>query len=211
MLAPPRPPSHDEFEALIPEARARQVRRRLLGAAGIAAVAALALGLYAVFGGTQRQSTSRSRAGAAAGLCRSSQISISVPGLSGVIEEGRTGLFVMMNKGSSPCTLPLRPPRATITRLGVPLPVRQVRGRGIVLASWQPLRTIHLLKPGDKAAISSYWQNWCGPPHSYRAMFAEHYRFDSRLTIALPIGPHPFCSDRRATSTIRVSPPLLAR
>jgi hypothetical protein len=36
MIAPPKPPSHDEREALIKEARARQLRRRLLGAASMA-------------------------------------------------------------------------------------------------------------------------------------------------------------------------------
>ena len=36
MIAPPKPPAHDELEALIKEARERQLRRRLLGAAGIA-------------------------------------------------------------------------------------------------------------------------------------------------------------------------------
>ena len=44
MIAPPRPPSHDELEALIKEARARQLRRRLLGAAGVAIAAALGNG-----------------------------------------------------------------------------------------------------------------------------------------------------------------------
>jgi hypothetical protein len=37
-LAPPKP-SHDELEALIKEARQRQLRRRLLGAAGVAIAA----------------------------------------------------------------------------------------------------------------------------------------------------------------------------
>ena len=43
MTAPPKPPPHDELEALIKEARARQLRRRLLGAAGIAVAAATGL------------------------------------------------------------------------------------------------------------------------------------------------------------------------
>jgi hypothetical protein len=50
MIAPPRPPSHDELEALIKEARARQLRRRLLGAASIATAAAAGLGIYATLG-----------------------------------------------------------------------------------------------------------------------------------------------------------------
>jgi hypothetical protein len=52
MIAPPRPPAHDALEALIREARARQLRRRLLGAAGFAIAAALGLSIYASLGGS---------------------------------------------------------------------------------------------------------------------------------------------------------------
>jgi hypothetical protein len=47
--SPPRPPSHEELDALIREARQRQLRRRLLSAAAIATTAAASLGIYAVF------------------------------------------------------------------------------------------------------------------------------------------------------------------
>ena len=47
MLAPPKP-SHDDAELLIKEARERQQRRRLLGAAGVAIAAGLTLGIHAV-------------------------------------------------------------------------------------------------------------------------------------------------------------------
>lgn len=211
MIAPPKPPAHDELEALMKEARQRQLRRRLLGAAGVAVAAAIALGIYALVIGNSNRSTGAAPIGpGGVPLCRSSQISVSIPGLSGVIEQGRTALFVMTNKSGSPCSLPLRAPRASITRHGAQLPVRQVGGRGIVLGSWEPLRETHLLKPGGRAAISSYWQNWCGS-HSYRPMFTEHFRFDNKLAVSFPIGPHPFCSDRGGPSTIRVSRPLLVR
>ena len=52
MIAPPRPPSHDELEALIKEARERQLRRRLLGAAGIAIAAAIGLSVFGLTAGT---------------------------------------------------------------------------------------------------------------------------------------------------------------
>jgi hypothetical protein len=68
----------------------------------------------------------------------------------------------------------------------------------------------HFLKPGVEAAISSYWQNWCGS-HSYRPMFTEHFRFDKKLAVGFCIGPHPGCCDRGGPSTIRVSRPLLVR
>src|SRR5436305_1032897 len=58
MLAPPRPPSHDDAEALIKEARERQLRRRLLRAAGVVIAAALGLSAYAILSaGAQRPST----------------------------------------------------------------------------------------------------------------------------------------------------------
>lgn len=193
------------------EARQRQLRRRLLGAAGVAVAAAIALGIYAFTIGNSNRDTGAAPIGPGdVPLCRSSQISVSIPMLSGVIEEGRTGLFVMTNKSGSRCSLPLRPPRASVSRHGARLPVRQVGGRGIVLGSWEPLRETHLLKPGGRAAISSYWQNWCGS-HSYRPVFTEHFRFDNKLAVSFPIGPHPFCSDRGGPSTIRVSRPLLVR
>jgi len=53
MIAPPRPPSPDDVEALIREAHARQARRRLLGAAGIAITVAIGLSAYALFIGAR--------------------------------------------------------------------------------------------------------------------------------------------------------------
>ena len=211
MIAPPKSSAHDEIEALIKEARARQLRRRLLAAAGVAVAAAIALGIYASTTGNSNPTTGAAPIGPdGVPLCRSSQISVSHPMLVGVIERGRSGLFVMTNKSGSACSLPLSPPIASITRHGARLPVRQVGGHGIFLASWAPLRATHLMKPGGRAAISSYWQNWCGD-HSYRPMYTEHYRFDSQLSVSFPIGPHPFCSSRSGSSTIRVSRPLLVR
>ena len=91
MIAPPKPPAHDELEALIKEARQRQLRRRLLGAAGVAVAAAIALGIYAfTIGGAQPKHAELRRSPSGVPLCRSSQISVSIPGLSGVIEQERT-------------------------------------------------------------------------------------------------------------------------
>ena len=54
MIAPPKPPTNDDLEALIKEARERQLRRRLLGAAGVAIAAVLGLSLYALVAGGDR-------------------------------------------------------------------------------------------------------------------------------------------------------------
>jgi hypothetical protein len=210
MLAPPKPPP--DPEALIPEARERHRRRQLLTAASVAVAAALGLGIYAVTVGSDSSRSARSAPLGPGGvpLCRSSDISVSTQMLTGVISRGSNGLFVMTNTSSAACSLPLLPPSTSITRHGLRLPVQQMKGHGIFLASWAPLRATHLLKPGGEAAISSYWQNWCGA-HSFRPMYTEHYRFDRQLSVSLPIGPHPFCSDRGGPSTVRVSRPLLVR
>src|SRR2546423_6429846 len=78
MIAPPKPAPHDELEALIKEARERQLRRRLLGAAGVAIAAALGLSVYAFIGGASPSDLSQPPAEggrASAPLCRSSQLS----------------------------------------------------------------------------------------------------------------------------------------
>src|SRR2546423_2281790 len=99
MIAPPKPPAHDALEDLMKEARQRQLRRRLLGAAGVAVAAAIALAIYSLTTGSSNRSIEAAPIGpGGVPLCRSSQISVSLPMLSGVIEEGRTGLFVMTNK-----------------------------------------------------------------------------------------------------------------
>jgi hypothetical protein len=70
MLAPPLPPSPDEREALIREARARQLRRRLLGAAGVAVAAAFGLSAYAItIGGDSRANLSSAAADAGLPEC----------------------------------------------------------------------------------------------------------------------------------------------
>jgi hypothetical protein len=213
MAARPRPSFPDEREALIREARERQLRRRLLAAAGVAIVAALALAIYAL--ATSRDtSTGIGQPTGLGGMprCRTSQISITFPMLVGVLSPGRNGLLVMTNKTNTACSLPLRPPRARITWRGTVLTARQEPGRGIVLASWQPLRTVRKLVPGQKAAVSFYWQNWCGRPRNYRPPFMTvHLRFDSVLAVSVPVGPHPFCAAPDKSSTIRVSRPLVVR
>src|SRR5262245_1967040 len=76
MIAPPRPPSKDEIEALIEEARGRQLRRRLLGAAGVAIAAALGLSVYALTTSPDRPATSTAEQKPVGhSTCRSAQLS----------------------------------------------------------------------------------------------------------------------------------------
>lgn len=69
MIAPPKPP-RDELELLIKEARQRQLRRRLLGAAAVAIVAAIGLGIYALTGGNGDRSATDGSPRDGAPACR---------------------------------------------------------------------------------------------------------------------------------------------
>src|SRR5262249_22473833 len=106
MIAPPRPPSHDELEALIKEARARQLRRRLLGAAGVGVGAAIALSVYAFVSGGGVSNAAQPTAGAG-GLtgprCRASQLSTAV-GFGGATGSLLGGAEIR-NTSDSTCTL----------------------------------------------------------------------------------------------------------
>ena len=108
MIAPPKPPAHDELELLIKEARERQLRRRLLGAAAVAIAAAIGLGAYALAAGpTQRtDATSGARPRAAGGSCDAAggwRLK-----LSGLVSEPtgqHTAPLAVTRTGARPCTL----------------------------------------------------------------------------------------------------------
>jgi hypothetical protein len=179
MLAPPRPPSHDELEALIKEARARQLRRRLLGAAGVAIAAAIALSVYAFFtaGGVETAAgppADHGRSGAP--FCRSTQLTTRIGG------QGATqmvlGGAVITNSGEQACALPTSRPLVRITWHGRPMHVRQpVPRRGEV----QSGRPAHILGPGARALVSMRFASWCG----FRAPGLPTFRlvFGRRLTL----------------------------
>ena len=107
MIAPPRPPSHDELEALIKEARARQLRRRLLGTAGVAIGAALVLGAYALsIKPTQRAgATSRGHAQAATGCGVARGWRLRSDGLWSEPTGQHTAPIAVVRTGSQPCVL----------------------------------------------------------------------------------------------------------
>lgn len=108
MLAPPRPPPHDELEALIKEARARQLRRRLLGAAGVAIAAALGLAIYALtIGGSQHTGTdSQGGPQAVAAPCSAAAgWRLRLDGLWSEPTEQSTAPLEVTRIGSQSCTL----------------------------------------------------------------------------------------------------------
>src|SRR5690348_16536294 len=107
MIAPPKPPSHDESEALIREARERQLRRRLLGAAGIAIAAAIGLGAYALAAGpTQRTSaTSGDGTRSASGCGLAGGWRLRTDGLWSEPTGQHTVPLAVTRTGAQPCTL----------------------------------------------------------------------------------------------------------
>jgi len=163
MIAPPRPPSHDEIEALIKEARARQLRRRLLGATGVAIGAALGLSIYAfVTGGSPANLAQPPASGgrATGPTCRAAQLAATV-GFQGATQTDVGGAEIK-NIGDRACSLPAGWPRVRLTTDGKALAVRQQRP----LRNGTPPPPAHVLAPGQQAVVEMQWLNWCGSPHA---------------------------------------------
>ena len=151
--SPPRPPCQEEPDALIPEARDRQRRRRLLGAAGVAIAAALGLSLYALLGGASPGTLAQppTNGGRATGRpCRVSQLSIGA-GFQGATET-MLGGATLTNTGGSSCSLPLGRPTFQVVWHGKSLviPVRPATAA-------PPWRRAHVLAPGQRAFIVMQW------------------------------------------------------
>jgi hypothetical protein len=197
MLAPPRPPSHDELEALIKEARARQLRRRYLGAAAIATVAAIGLGAYALtYTGSQRATTGSSP-GAAVPVCRSSQLSASIG--FGAATGSLLGGASITNTGGTRCALPRGRPALVITHRGQRLKVvEQIPPHPF------PGRPSRLLEAGGKAIVWMQWFNWCGKPF-VPVRFTFLFRGTEVSTNEQGL---PRCDSSQAPSSAYVSLPL---
>jgi len=123
MLAPPRPPSHDELEALIKEARARQLRRRLLGAAGVAVAAVLALSIYALAAGPAQRSgaTSGSPVRLATGCGVAGGWRLRPDGLWSEPTGQHTVPIAVVRTGTQPCVLDGYPTVVLLNSQGQPI------------------------------------------------------------------------------------------
>ena len=173
MIAPPRPPSHDELEALIREARERQLRRRLLGAAGVAIAAAVGLSIYAFVTGTGASNVAPPAAQgsrASAPVCGSSQLSATA-GFQGATQSMLGGV-TLQNTSSVACSLPAARPRVTISWRGKQLPTLE---RGMSTAP--PWPRAHVLSPGAKADVSFQWWSCTGsyPKAAVRPTFVLRF------------------------------------
>lgn len=178
VVAPPHDP-----EALIKEARERQLRRRLLGAASIAIVAAVGLSIYALTSGGSSRATTGGPPGVEANICRASQLSASF-GTSGAAGLALGGL-VLGNTADASCSLPSGRPTVQVIFRGSPLPSRE--------RSWSPddhfgPPASHILRPGGKAFYEIGWRGWCpnpaAAPASRRATLSVMFRGELRLAVA---------------------------
>jgi hypothetical protein len=159
MIAPPKPPPHDELEALIKEARERQLRRRLLGTAGVAIVAALGLTISALTIGGNQSAKSAARTGpAGVPFCRSSQLSATAGfvGATGSMLGGAT----ITNSSRTACSLPTGMPIVTVSLRGTPMPVQTRMHNPQGWPSWKAAR---VLQPGARSEVLMQWWNYCGP------------------------------------------------
>jgi hypothetical protein len=210
MIAPPKRTSQDEdedeLELLIKEARERQLRRRLLGAASVAIAAAIGLTIFAltIGGAVDNPAQSSEAAGrAAAPLCRSSQLTMSIGG------QGATQMVLggarITNVGGRACVLPSRRPAVRLTWGGKLMHVRQPVPRPGEVQSGAPA---HILAPGAKTLISMRWGNWCGARPSGLPTFELLFGRGLALT-ATGLGVPP-CIGPGMPGFLDVSRPLVA-
>lgn len=204
MIAPPRSSSHDELELLIKEARARQLRRRLLGAAGVAIAAALGLSVYAIVGGGSIKDIAQpqARGGRVTGpLCQASQLSVSA-GLQGATQS-LAGGATLTNTGQGTCSLPRVRPLVRISLDGKTLRVRE-RPFPYRISPGRPVARV--LMPHEHAAIFMQWWNWCGKTGAATMTL----RFGRGLTITAPerIGEPTCIGTGAGPSRLYVSPPF---
>jgi hypothetical protein len=202
MIAPPSPTSHDELEALIKEARARQLRRRLLGAAGVAIAAALGLSVYAlVTGGSVDVAQPSAHGGTpTAPLCRSNQLAGSLF-MQGATRTLAGGIDIRNTSGVA-CALPTSRPKATISWHG-----RQLSTREEPLGAPAGLSSAPVLAPGAKASV--FWQ-WfsCGGPGpraAVRPTFRLRFEHDLVVTARSSDLTPAFCGGLGGRRTLAVS------
>src|SRR5262245_41600338 len=124
MIAPPKPPA-DEPDLLIKEARERQLRRRLFGAAGVAVTAAVAVPVHAIPIRDPGGGPAPARGGSAvAPLCRSSQLAASAY-FQGATQTMLGGITIRNSSGVA-CSLPDTRPAARMSWDGQWLPTHEV-------------------------------------------------------------------------------------
>ncbi|HEY2311876.1 MAG TPA: DUF4232 domain-containing protein [Gaiellaceae bacterium] len=151
MIAPPKPPPQEELEALIKEARERQLRRRLLGAAGVAIAAAIGLGIYAIATGGTHNSGLGSGPGpqiAAAPCSSAAGWRLRLDGTWSEPTEQNTAPLAVTRIGASSCTLHGYPRIVLLGAGGNELDFPYSHRGDLVVAARAP-RTVHVAGGGS--------------------------------------------------------------
>lgn len=159
MIAPPKPPA-DALEALMKEARARQLRRRKLAAATVALATGLGLAIYALAGGPDARSSGAPSPAAVPPLCRASQLATAA-----IIGASAGTTFVpvtLANEGNRGCLLPGGRPKVQILLGGSARPIAQ-RSWSTGLGAFGR-RAGDMLAPGRTAFVELAWQDACPRP-----------------------------------------------
>lgn len=142
VVAPPEPPSHDELEALIREARARQRRRLLVIAALVAGAAGIGLGVNAVLAGgganPKQGHGSKPLPVAATSRCRGDQLATSARG-GGAYTGHSLVYFTLRNVSSEPCRLRGRSRVELVMRNGRHVAAREQPLRNLTRRSDSPV------------------------------------------------------------------------
>ena len=209
MIAPPKPPAPDELELLIKEARERQLRRRLLGAAGVAIVAGVGLSVYAFLAAGKLDSVGQPPAQggrASAPLCRASQLSTSA-GFQGATQTMLGGVTIQNISGTA-CSLPGRRPQMSISWRGKVLPTHERK-----MMTGPPWQGARVLAPGAKADVLFQWWSCggSGPKAAVRPTFLVRFGHGLRLTARSGEMTPAFCGGLSGTRFLDVSRALVNR
>jgi len=208
MIAPPKPPAQDELALLIKEARERQLRRRLLDAAGVAIAAAVVLSIYAFVSGRLDNVAQPPAQGvrANAPLCRSSQLSANA-GFQGATQTMLGGV-TLQNASSTACSLPGRRPQMSISWRGKRLPTQERK-----MVTGPPWPRARVIAPGAKADVFFQWWSCggSGPKAAVRPTFLVRFGHGLQLTARSGEATPAFCGGLGGTRFLDVTRALVNR
>jgi Protein of unknown function (DUF4232) len=209
MIAPPKPPSHDELEALIKEARARQLRRRLLAAAGVAIAAGLGLGVYAVAtGGANRAGTaSGGRPQVVTAPCSAAAgWQLRLDGVWSEPTGQHTAPLAITRVGGSACTLAGYPKIVLVSPQSKKLGFRYSHHGDLVVAA-RPPRAVHVAGNGSAYFLLNKYRCDARDTGIARWMRVTLPGVRGQLVLHLPRYPIlDYCGARGPSTTIAVSP-----
>ena len=213
MVAPPRPPSHDELAALIKEARARQLRRRLLGTTGVAIAAALGLSTYAfVTGRSQGPGTaSGDPPQAVAAPCSAAAgWRLRIDGLWSEPTGQHTAPLSVTRIGGSACTLAGYPKITLLTAGGNTLGFRY-RHRGDLVVAARPPHAVRVADGGSAYFLLNKYRCDAHDAGLARRLLVTLPGVRGSVALRLPRYPMlDYCTARGPSATVAVSP-LVAR